>query len=206
ERSRDIEPNKGWGDKGDVYYLQLVDRVRKFKGMSLSNTVSAPQTIKIGKSAEQWEGVLPEYRHYKGNTFHRDHPGRNNMYYTNQTGRNDIVLAKTARDADHIYFYVETAEKLTSYKDRNWMMLFIDADRDKSTGWNGYDYIINRVSPSSKTVVVEKNVGNRWEWVKAAEAPYAVNENYLEIKVARQLLSLEDKKLDIEFKWNDNMQ
>src|SRR5690606_7645270 len=63
ERSRDIEPNKGWGDKGDVYYLQLVDRVRKFKGMSLSNTVSAPQTIKIGKSAEQWEGVLPEYRH-----------------------------------------------------------------------------------------------------------------------------------------------
>ena len=30
--SRDIEPNAGWGDKGDVYYLQLVDNVRKFKG------------------------------------------------------------------------------------------------------------------------------------------------------------------------------
>ena len=33
--SRDIEPNAGWGDKGDVYYLQLVDRVRKFKGMTV---------------------------------------------------------------------------------------------------------------------------------------------------------------------------
>ena len=31
-------------------------------------------------------------------------------------------------------------------------MLFIDIDRDKSTGWNGYDYIINRQSPTSKEV------------------------------------------------------
>ncbi|MEC3881478.1 hypothetical protein [Parapedobacter sp. 10938] len=206
ERSRDIEPNKGWGDKGDVYYLQLVDRVRKFKGMSPPDAISAPQTIKIRKSADQWERVLPAYRHYKGNTFHRDHPGRNNMYYTNKTGRNDIVLAKVARDADQIYFYVETAENMTSYKDRNWMMLFVDADRDKSTGWNGYDYIINRVSPSSRKAVVEKNVGNRWEWVKVAETPYAVNGNYLEIEVSRSILSLENKKVDIEFKWNDNMQ
>ena len=32
DRSRDIEPVKTWGDYGDVYYLQLVDRVRKLKG------------------------------------------------------------------------------------------------------------------------------------------------------------------------------
>ena len=32
--SRDIEPNKGWGDKDDVYYLKLVDNVRRFKGMA----------------------------------------------------------------------------------------------------------------------------------------------------------------------------
>lgn len=206
DRSRDIEPNKGWGDKGDVYYLQLVDRVRMFKGMSPRESVSAPQTIQIGKSPSQWNQVLPEYRHYPGNTFERDHQGRNNMYYTNNTGRNDIVLAKTARDANNLFFYVETADELTSHTDRNWMMLLIDADRDKSTGWNGYDYIINRVSPSSKKAVVEKNVGNRWEWEKVAETPYSVKGNYLEIKVARNLLSLDGKKVDIEFKWNDNMQ
>jgi len=102
---------------------------------------------------------LPEYKHYKGNTMHRDHRGRYDQYYKNNTGRNDIVGAKVARDAEKIYFYVETAEKLTLQNGRNWMMLFIDSDRDKSTGWNGYDYIVNRISPNNHKVIVEKNVG-----------------------------------------------
>ncbi len=206
ERSRDIEPNKGWGDKGDVYYLQLIDKVRQFKGMAPPPSVSAPKSITIGGSASQWNGVLPEFNHYKGNTLHRDHRGSNNTYYVNTTGRNDIVKAKVARDDNNLYFYVETAETLTSPTDRNWMMLFIDADRDKSTGWNGYDIIVNRQSPGAQTAIVERNVGDRWEWEKVAEAPYAVNGNYLEIELSREVLSLNSKKVDIEFKWNDNMQ
>src|SRR5690606_20507089 len=71
EHSRDIEPNKGWGDKGDVYYLQLIDNVRKFKGMGVSEPTSPMKTIHLGKS-NQWESVSPYYSHYKGNTFHRD--------------------------------------------------------------------------------------------------------------------------------------
>ena len=206
DHSRDIEPNKGWGDKGDVYYLQLVDNVRKFKGMSPQSEVSDPKTIKIGKNIDQWNSVLPEFNHYKGNTFHRDHRGRNNTYYVNTTGRNDIVKSKVARDNENIYFYVETADRLTSSRDRNWMMLFIDLDRDKSTGWNGYDIIVNRQSPGSKKAIVEKNIGNRWEWEKVAECPYVAKENHLEIEIAKENLSLKNKKLDFEFKWNDNMQ
>jgi hypothetical protein len=206
EHSRDIEPNKGWGDKGDVYYLQLIDNVRKFKGMSPPEKTSAPKTIQIGKSAEQWENVLPCYRHYKGNTFPRNHRGRNDTYYINNTGRNDIVLTKVARDDRSIYFYVEADEKLSPSSDRNWMMLLIDSDRDKSTGWYGYDFIINRQSPGKKKAVMEKNIGNRWEWQKIAECSYAVKDKHLEIKTDRAFLLLEDKDIDIEFKWNDNMQ
>ncbi|MDD2437237.1 MAG: hypothetical protein PHF73_08345 [Massilibacteroides sp.] len=205
KRSRDIEPNKGWGDKGDVYYLQLIDFVRKFKGMEAPEKTSQEKTIKIGKSNE-WNDVFPRFQHYKGNTFPRAHRGRNNNYYTNNTGRNDIVLAKVARDKRNVYFYVETAEKLTSPKDRNWMMLFIDIDRDKSTGWNGYDYIINRLSPSSKMVYIEKNVGDRWEWKKVAESPYKVQNNVLELKIDRNKLGVHATSLNFEFKWNDNMQ
>ena len=103
------------GRQGDSYYLQLVDNVRKFKGMSPPAKISRPKTIKIGKPG-QWDDVAPSYNHYKGNTFHRDHPGRNNTYYTNNTGRNDIVKAKVARDQEFLYFYVECAEPLTSEK------------------------------------------------------------------------------------------
>ncbi len=205
EHSRDIEPNKGWGDKGDVYYMQLIDNVRKFKGMEALGKASAPKTIKIGK-ADGWADVAPYFKHYKGNTMHRDHRGCNGQYYTNNTGRNDIVGAKVARDAQKIYFYVETAEKLTSPKDRNWMMLLIDTDRDKSTGWNGYDYIVNRISPKNHKVIVEKNVGGRWEWEQVAATKFAVNSNKLELEIPRGILNLSGTAINIEFKWNDNMQ
>jgi hypothetical protein len=205
EHSRDIEPNKGWGDKGDVYYLQLIDNIRKFKGMVAPEKVSSSKTIKIGKN-DGWTDVAPYYKHYKGNTMHRDHRGRYDQYYTNNTGRNDIIGAKVARDADKIYFYVETTEKLTNQNNRNWMMLFIDIDRDKSTGWNGYDIIVNRVNPKGDKAIVEKNVAGRWEWEPIAETKFAVKNNKLELEIKRSVLNLTGKEIDLEFKWNDNMQ
>ena len=119
---------------------------------------------------------------YKGNTMHRDHRGRYDQYYTNNTGRNDIVGAKVARDADNVYFYVETADKLTPATDRNWMMLFIDVDRDKTTGWNGYDFIVNRTSPHGKKAVIEKTSaddGNGKPSARASSPSTATSSNWL---------------------------
>ncbi|MFD1164650.1 hypothetical protein ACFQ2C_03425 [Sphingobacterium daejeonense] len=203
--SRDIEPNKGWGDKGDVYYQQLIDNVRKFKGLAPPTKVSEAKTIKIGK-ANEWDNVLPQFKHYSGNTIHRDHRGRYSEYYINNTGRNDIVDARVARDKDNVFFYVETAEKLSPSTDRNWMMLFIDVDRDKSTGWNGYDYVINRINPKNNKAVIEKNIAGRWEWESVGSAPISIQNNRLEIAVSRSMLKLEGQPVNFEFKWNDNMQ
>lgn len=86
------------------------------------------------------------------------------------------------------------------------MMLFIDTDRAKSTGWNGYDYIVNRVSPESDQVIIEKNVEGRWEWEPVAKAKFASKNNRLELEIKRSVLNLTGKKIDLEFKWNDNMQ
>lgn len=205
EHSRDIEPNKGWGDRGDVYYLQLVDHVRRFKGMEDLKEASGEKRISLGQP-DEWDDVLPNFLHYKGNTMHRDHPGRYDRYYSDTTGRNDITRAKVARDQEHIYFYVETAEALTSSRDPNWMRLFIDLDRDKQTGWNGYDIIVNRVNPTDNLVVVEQNRGQRWAWEEIARCPMQVSGNVLEIAIPRTVLDLQDDTLDFEFKWNDNMQ
>jgi hypothetical protein len=101
---------------------------------------------------------------------------------------------------------VETADKLTSSSDRNWMMLFIDADRDKSTGWNGYDFVVNRLNPKSGKVIVEKNMGGRWEWETVGSSPFAVNGSRLEMEIPAKLLGLSGTDINLEFKWNDNMQ
>lgn len=206
DRSRDIEPVKAWGDRGDVYYLQLVQNIRRFKGMDGVQPVSGKQSFKIGAFAG-WENVLPDFKHYKGNVMVRDHKGHADKYYTNNSGRNDIVGAKVARDNRYLYFYVETAEAITSPAGaKNWMCLFIDADRDKSSGWQGYDFVLNRISPDGKKAVLEKNNGNIWDWQKVANLEYAVNGNRMEIKIKKSLLGIKGDEVDIEFKWSDNMQ
>lgn len=205
DHSRDIEPNKGWGDKGDVYYLQLVDMIRKFKGMTPAASASEEKTISL-RNVRDWDDVLPYYQSYKGNTMHRDARGRYDMYYTNNSGRNDIVGAKVARDQENIWFYVETAGELSPQSDPHWMQLLIDVDRDKSTGWNGYDFIINRVSPKGRKAVMERNIQGIWMWEKSSECEFRTFGNKLVIKIPRKALGLSSGSLDFEFKWNDNMQ
>jgi hypothetical protein len=205
DRSRDIEPVKTWGDYGDVYYLQLVDRVRKFKGTDAQPAVSAPVSIMPGQW-KKWADVQPFYASYKGNTRHRDAKACSQYHYVNTTGRNDIVGAKVARDDKFVCFYVETADKLTPSTDAAWMRLFIDADRNKQTGWQGYDFIVNYRNPMGGKAFVQKSHQNKWIWHNCGEASMSVNGNKMMLRIPRKVLGMEGSKLDFEFKWSDNMQ
>ncbi|MFT3702905.1 MAG: hypothetical protein QM802_11065 [Agriterribacter sp.] len=201
EGSRDVEPMKG--GHGDNYYYQMVSNIRRFKGVPAPEKTSSPLTIPIDGKFTEWNTVTPAFTSYKGNTIHRNSAGWGSLYYTNNTGRNDIVLAKVARDNDNIYFYVETANPLTPKTDPGWMRLFIDIDNNKNTGWEGYDFVVNRVNPGTKAIL-EKTDG-AWYWQKAGEVGYAVNGNKLEIKIPKQLLGINGEP-DFGFKWSDNMQ
>lgn len=205
DRSRDIEPVKTWGDYGDVYYLQLVDRVRRFKGTEAQPAVSAPVSIMPGQWGK-WESVQPFYASYKGNTRHRDAKACSQYHYVNTTGRNDIVGAKVARDDKFVCFYVETADKLTPSTDAAWMRLFIDADRNKQTGWQGYDFVVNYAKPQGGKAFVQKSHQNKWIWHNCGEASMSVSGNKMMLRIPRKVLGMEGKRVDLEFKWSDNMQ
>jgi hypothetical protein len=202
EASRDIEPMKG--GHGDNYYLQMASNIRRFKGMSQPVTPSKAKTIAIDGYFDDWEKVSPKYLAHKGSAMHRDSPGWKDRHYTNTTGRNDFVAAKVARDNEHIYFYVAAAQAITPSTDAAWMRLFIDTDRNRSTGWEGYDFVVNRQNPQAKAIV-EKNLGG-WDWQKVGEIDFRVTSTELELAIPRSLLGQENTPLDIEFKWNDNMQ
>jgi len=206
EKSRDTEPVKSWGNKGDVYYLQLIENIRKFKGIDAIDSTSNLKTIDISRLSD-WNDVYPSYVSHKGNTIHRNHKGAGNtLIYQNITGRNDIVSAKVARDAQYIYFYVETDEALSPKTDNGWMRLFIDIDRNKNTGWEGYNFVLNRTSPGSKASL-ESNVNNEWQWQSVGLCDYSINNNTLTVKIERSKLGLTDlSDLNFEFKWSDNMQ
>jgi len=203
EKSRDVEPVKSWGSKGDVYYMQMVNNIRKFKGMNVQPPLSAPETITLGNKVN-WQNVKPEFPDYKGDTMWRDTKGQGGIEYINHTGRNDIILAKVARDDDYIYFYAETADSLSPQSDSCWMNLWINIDRDNETGWEGYDYAINRISPEGGKVIIEKSEDNKWNWKNAGTAEYKVTKTTIEIKVPRSVLDMDGEDLNFEFKWSDN--
>ena len=207
EHSRDIEPNAEWGDFGDCYYYQLIQNIRRYKGVSAPAKVSEEKTMKIG-SFDGWKNISPDFKHYPGNTKVRNHPqhSKSGYMYTNTTGRNDLVDARVARDKDNVYFYIETAKDITARTDKGWMRLFINSDRNPKTGWKGYDFCLNYKNPTSDTVgTVSKCAGSEWKWEDAESFEYAVKGNMMEIKVAKSALGM-NGKLDFEFKWSDNMQ
>jgi len=200
EKSRDIEPMKG--GHGDNYYYQMTENIRKFKGLMPLTLMPSEKTLKIDGEFDDWVSVKTEFNAYKGSTIHRDSRGWGDLYYTNTSGRNDIVRTKVAHDNKNIYFYVETADAISPRTDNAWMRLLIDVDRNYNTGWKGYDFIINKTNPG-KTAIVEQNTGE-WGWTPVAEANYAVKGNKMEISIPRSILNLTDK-IDLEFKWSDNM-
>ena len=202
EKSRDIEPMKG--GHGDAYYYQMAANIRRYKGLGRPEPPSKAHTVTVDGNADEWKDVKPVYKAPPGNTLYRDHPGWQGEYFTNTTGRNDFVLAQVARDTENLYFLVETAQAITEPSGAGWMQLFIDVDRDRGTGWEGYDYVLNRMAPSATTMTVEHNTGE-WNWTKCGEATYKVSGKQIELKIPRGVLSLENK-LNFEFKWADNLQ
>jgi hypothetical protein len=200
EYSRDIEPMRG--GFGDNYYYQLVANIRRYKGVRQVPAPSPQRTIIIGNHFSQWDTVKPVYFDDIGDTVHRDHAGWGGKHYVNDSGRNDFDTMKVARDRLNLYFYVRTVEPITPPKGDKWMLLFINTDDNPKTGWEGYDYVINRGGPG----VIEKNVADKWEWKPIGHVRYAIKGNQMQIAVPRSLIGLPESagKLRFDFKWADN--
>lgn len=202
EYSRDCEPMIGGHE--DNYYYQLASMVRRYKGVRELPKPSGQYAIKIDGSMGDWQDVTPEFRDIIGDTIHRNHPGYGELVYQNSTGRNDFVICKTAYDDEHLYFFAQTLDPITPHTDNNWMLLLIDADQDASTGWLGYDYIINHEVNSDEETKVQAWKNGSWEDVGTAS--YQVNGNGFELSIKRGLIQQDSDTPTFDFHWADNIQ
>ncbi len=203
EYSRDIEPSKGV--LKDHYYYQLVGNVRRYKGTEDAPDVNARKTIDIYADASQWDGVLPVYEHYTGSTRERAHAGWGDTYYTAEAVRNDVVRAQVAYDEDNVYFLAECADTITSPTGDNWMRLFIDTDTTGvSDNWEGFEYVVNRLSPVGGKVSVERSDGG-WSFTECGEGTMDLDGDTLQLAIPRSALGLDaDERVAFNFKWADN--
>lgn len=145
-----------------------------------------------------------EYRDTQGDVFHRDHPGYGGLHYTDSSGRNDIITSKVAVSKKNIAFYAETNLTLTTHLDNNWMLLLIDADNNPSTGWYGYDYLVNKEIKDKQNTTLMRYDEQKNKWINQGTVAYAYKGNQLELSIPRKLLGLEESQLTFDFKWSDN--
>lgn len=197
EFNRDIAPMKG--GYTDNYYYQMVANIRRFKGLDKPQDYSANKTIVIDNVYDEWKSVFPVYKDFIDDVEHRNFEGFDpSTHYKNKTGRNDIFESKVTNDDKHVYFYVKTNKKLSSCFDKNWMLLFIDIDKNKSTGWEGYDFIINKTVIDKNITTIKKWKNGNWEHVKQIDFKYKNNE--LELAIPLEIL----KTKSFDFHWADN--
>jgi len=205
EFSRDIEPMKG--GYGDSYYYQMTDFIRQYKGVRTLPHSGPARTIAIDGDFSEWTTVTPEYFDTIGDTHHRDHPGWGRIKsYTNFTGRNDFTSAKVARDIRNMYFYVRTDKPISPSTDKNWMLLFIDADANPKTGWKGYDYLVNHEIKNGTHSFLKQYDPKSNSWKTLDTVPSRVKGNQLELAVPRKFLKLtRDSDVTVDFHWADNI-
>lgn len=212
EYSRDGEPMKVRGGVGfgDNYYYQMVNYIRLFKGIDavpVADGAGAEITMRNAESdAAAWERVSPAYTDTIGDTAFRNQISFQSEYrYQNSSGRNDLDTAKVTQDDAYLYFHITTVRELVTTDDASWMNLYLDIDNDPSTGWEGYDFLLNR-SRDGAAVSVERFVDNGWRFETAGSAEYLLGENSLTIKVAKNILQKAAPDANFKrfaFKWAD---
>ena len=201
EFNRTISPMKG--GYTDNYYMQMAQNIRRYKGVRPIPENKGAKKVTIDGSFSDWNGVKVVYRDTRGDVTFRDAPGYAGLYYRDSSGRNDIQDAKVAVTRDgQVCFYVKTGADITPCTDPNWMLLLVDVDQDSSTGWYGYDVLVNRNVLDDKTSEISKYVAGAW--VPTGKATFCVVGNEMELSVPAELLRVSGNQAAFDFKWADN--
>ena len=202
EFNRDIEPSTHPLIR-DNYYMQLVSHIRKYKGARPIPTPSAAKSLQYWHDRADWDDVYPEFRDDIGDIQHRSTLGFQKVApMNNATGRNDIKLAKVAKDKNYVSFYVETVDAISDFETSdNWMTLLINSDCNYSTGWSGYDYAVMK---HNGDYCLMRNQGNRYCWTKVCSVRYTLEGNALYFAIEKSLAGLSGD-VDFDFKWADNI-
>ncbi|MDR2171331.1 MAG: hypothetical protein LBP59_14405, partial [Planctomycetaceae bacterium] len=209
--SRDIEPMRG--GFCDNYYLQMIGNIRRYKGVAplQKSVASSKKTINVSDSFSQWDSVKTTYYDYKNDIVDRKTSGYGELVYTNTTGCNDFDAMKIAFDDENIYFYVKTVKQILLRPTESRMTLYLSvpqisaSSKNTVTNWNGYQWSINRIDSGSADKVTIEQFSRNGKWEKVTVTDCRVKENQMQIVIPRKLINMQNKSLQLQFKWVDNI-
>lgn len=177
EYSRDIEPMAG--GYGDAYYIQLIDEVRKFKGIDKELPISTPfaaQNFTAVKSQRESDTFLGEIQ--------------------DDSIRNIITSVSVEKEGGNLMFRAKTCDSINATnKIGDWMRLYINTEES-----NEFKYCFNmRTVGNGKTVAAKKDNG-RWQRIGLID--YKVEGDTITLIIPSKMLGNAKK---IHFKWVDSV-
>lgn len=214
EYSRDIEPMRdGYFDN---YYMQLIDNIRRYKGLAPTLVQDTRKIIDLDGEFSQWDDILVTYTDPTGDCEKRRSRCFGNDKVEDDSGNNDLRNAKVTHDTKYLYFYIDVPETygegeenyITAHMpDTSWMQIFINTDMNAETGFYGFDYIINNTVKDNKTSTLAKATSNGKEYAfeDTADIDYRIKGTQMMIRVALEDLGIKDySQIKFAFKWVDS--
>ena len=203
EFSRDIEPAKN-GTYQDAFIIQLIENVRKFKG--INNKFKAPDkaTIDINGEVSQWDSIRNAYLNISETEIDRNSTSVDNkIKYVQEKPRNIIQEVKITHDKNNVYFMIRCEEDITSPSGENWMNVLIGTGDVKLQGWETYNFCIGReVNGDLIAVNTLDKDGNA---TKVADGKFTLKGNVMQIEVKLSDLNLKGKDKGFYFKVADDV-
>lgn len=165
EYSRDIEMMRG--GYFDNYFMQLVDYVRKYKGIP---------------SAYPEKSSLAHYRNFRDGDFSREAEGYGQIYI-NKTQRNAITDIAVTSNGERLRFEILTKEPIQKDRSGSWMKIYLNTDASE-----GYQFVLNN-TPQENGVTTLAKISTGFVCHDIAKASYWVEENKLTVELPLSALN-----------------
>lgn len=216
EFSRDLEMMKG--GYGDNYYLQNIQNVRTYKG--ISNLPDAVERSTVDWTSAEWESYGRRFRDFAGDAVARNYHASAPEYfdyeetkrkpmpdYVDNSNRNDIVDTYVAHDADYLYLRVVTKGDIQVEfmdPDRNTLNVFLSTTEQAGNNWEGYEYVLNLDIVNDHTTSLHRSTGG-YNWEKVCDVDCSFGQREMRIRIPRSALGLGNAALTVDIKVADNV-
>lgn len=203
--SRDIEPMSG--GYNDAYYIQLIQNVRRYKGVVKKLPKADKATIDINGDLSGWDNVKNIYRNISKAGYNRnsyDFSSKNKLKL--DAPKNNINEIRMTNDKENLYVLMVTDKNITlDTQSRNSLNLFIGVGDVSNQGWNSYSYVINR-NPSGDGKTSLEKINSDFTIISQAAVDYTVKDNYIQFKIPMAGLGISDDSCKLYFKAADSVE
>ena len=188
---------------GDNYYCQLVDNIRRYKGI-LNGEAVTEKSVSVDMSGyhpEDWQGT------YTFLNMSTDSTARTDQNYRMDAPTNFIREFRVTNDDEMVYVMIRTDDDaIVGNDDPSLLNVMIGIEHLEESGFEGFQFLINRYpAAEGKTSVEYSAEGYHFE--KVADAAITVDGCYVMLAIPRRALKIEeDQSFTLRVKCVDSVQ